>query len=122
MNTGQDVLAIISCTVSASGSESAGVKIGDSAAFFAERPIGQCATTGAKLRGAGQIFAVDSNPLRLDQALRMGTHSAIDIRQQYPVEEILKLTGRRWPFRLRLKELIDRSSIRGLSVAVALDA
>jgi len=78
-----------------SASESAGVKIGDSVAIFAEGPIGLCATAGAKLRGAAQIFAVDSNPIRLDQAIRMGAHHAIDIREQDPVEEILRLTGRR---------------------------
>lgn len=54
-----------------SASESAQVKIGDSVAIFAEGPIGLCATAGAKLRGAGQIFAVDSNSVRLEQALRM---------------------------------------------------
>jgi threonine dehydrogenase-like Zn-dependent dehydrogenase len=78
-----------------SASESAQVKIGDSVAIFAEGPIGLCATAGAKLRGAGQIFAVDSNPVRLIQALSMGAHHAINISQQDPVEEILRLTDRR---------------------------
>lgn len=78
-----------------SASESAQVKIGDSVAIFAEGPIGLCATAGAKLRGAGQIFAVDSNSVRLEQSLRMGAHHAIDISQKDPVEEILRLTERR---------------------------
>jgi alcohol dehydrogenase len=78
-----------------SASESGGVQIGDSVAVFAEGPIGLCATAGAKLRGAAQIFAVDANPLRLDQAIRMGAHHAIDIRKQDPVAEILRLTGGR---------------------------
>jgi threonine dehydrogenase-like Zn-dependent dehydrogenase len=78
-----------------SASESAQVRIGDSVAIFAEGPIGLCATAGARLRGAGQIFAVDSNSVRLEQALRMGAHHAIDISQKDPVEEILLLTGRR---------------------------
>ena len=78
-----------------SASESAQVKIGDSVAIFAEGPIGLCATAGAKLRGAGQIFAVDSNPVRLVQALSMGAHHAINVSQQDPVEEILRLTERR---------------------------
>jgi 2-desacetyl-2-hydroxyethyl bacteriochlorophyllide A dehydrogenase len=78
-----------------SASESGQVKIGDSVAIFAEGPIGLCATAGAKLRGAGQIFAVDSNPVRLEQAMKMGAHHAINITQQDPVEEILRLTARR---------------------------
>jgi threonine dehydrogenase-like Zn-dependent dehydrogenase len=78
-----------------SASESAQVRIGDSVAIFAEGPIGLCATAGARLRGAGQMFAVDSNSVRLEQALRMGAHHAIDISQKDPVEEILLLTGRR---------------------------
>ncbi|WP_211256313.1 zinc-binding dehydrogenase [Edaphobacter aggregans] len=78
-----------------SASESAQVKLGDSVAIFAEGPIGLCATAGAKLRGAGQIFAVDSNPVRLEQALRMGAHYAINISKQDPIEEILRLTERR---------------------------
>jgi alcohol dehydrogenase len=78
-----------------SASESAQVKIGDSVAVFAEGPIGLCATAGAKLRGAGQIFAIDSNPVRLEKALNMGAHHAINVSQQDPIEEILRLTGRR---------------------------
>jgi threonine dehydrogenase-like Zn-dependent dehydrogenase len=78
-----------------SASESGQVKIGDSVAIFAEGPIGLCATAGAKLRGAGQIFAVDSNSVRLEQALKMGAHHAVDISKQDPVEEILRLTERR---------------------------
>jgi alcohol dehydrogenase len=78
-----------------SASESAQVKMGDSVAIFAEGPIGLCATAGAKLRGAGQIFAVDSNSRRLEQALTMGAHHAINIDQQDPVEEIMRLTARR---------------------------
>jgi len=78
-----------------SASESAQLKIGDSVAIFAAGPIGLCATAGAKLRGAGQIFAIDSNPVRLQQALKMGAHHAINITTHDPVEEILRRTGRR---------------------------
>jgi threonine dehydrogenase-like Zn-dependent dehydrogenase len=71
------------------------VRIGDSVAVFAEGPIGLCATAGAELRGAGQIFAVESNPVRLEQAIKMGAHHAININQQDSIEEILRLTARR---------------------------
>jgi alcohol dehydrogenase len=78
-----------------SASESADVKLGDSVAVFAEGPIGLCATLGAKLRGAGMIIAVDSNPTRLRQAIKMGADHAVNISQTDPVEEILRLTVRR---------------------------
>lgn len=78
-----------------SASESADVEMGDSVAVFAQGPIGLCATAGAKLRGAGQIFAVDSNAARLEQALKMGAHHAIDISRHDPIEEIMRLTARR---------------------------
>lgn len=78
-----------------SASENGNVKMGDSVAIFAEGPIGLCATAGAKLRGAAQIFAVDSNPVRLEQAMKMGAHHAINIQHQDPVLEIMRLTKQR---------------------------
>src|SRR4029077_20402739 len=55
-----------------SGAESGGIRVGDAVAVFAQGPIGLCATLGAKLRGAGEIFAVDSDPFRLAIAQRFG--------------------------------------------------
>src|SRR6185437_5807285 len=48
-----------------SGAESAGIKIGDSVAVFAQGPIGMCATAGAKLKGASLIIAIESDPVRI---------------------------------------------------------
>jgi Threonine dehydrogenase and related Zn-dependent dehydrogenases len=95
LNDEQVILLADIASTGFSASESAQVKIGDSVAIFAEGPIGLCATAGARLRGAGQIFAVDSNPVRLEQAMKMGAHHAIDISQKDPVEEILRLTAQR---------------------------
>jgi threonine dehydrogenase-like Zn-dependent dehydrogenase len=92
LNDEQVILLADIASTGFSASESGQVKIGDSVAIFAEGPIGLCATAGAKLRGAGQIFAVDSNSVRLEQAIRMGAHHAINISKQDPVEEILRLT------------------------------
>ncbi len=47
-----------------SAAESANLQIGDTAAVFAQGPIGLCATAGAKLKGAGLIIAVESDPVR----------------------------------------------------------
>src|SRR4029077_9775255 len=46
-----------------SASESAGVQFGDSVAIFAQGPIGLCATVGARLKGAGLVIAVESDPV-----------------------------------------------------------
>jgi len=75
-----------------SGAESAPVKSGDAVAVFATGPIGLCAIAGAKLHGAGRIFAVDANRARLEMALRMGASDAIDFREFDPASTILQQT------------------------------
>lgn len=52
--------------------ESGGVRLGDTVAVFAQGPIGLCATLGARLMGASEILAVDSDPSRLEMASRFG--------------------------------------------------
>jgi alcohol dehydrogenase len=44
--------------------ESGGIRLGDTVAVFAQGPIGLCATLGARLMGASEIIAVDSDPNR----------------------------------------------------------
>ncbi len=75
--------------------ETANVQLGDSVAVFAQGPIGLCATAGARLRGAGLIIAVDSNPVRLGMAERMGADVVIDHTQEDPIARIKALTGGR---------------------------
>ncbi|QTP58280.1 NAD(P)-dependent alcohol dehydrogenase [Billgrantia antri] len=77
------------------GAESAGIRIGDSVAVFAQGPIGLCATAGARLRGAGLIIAVDGVDERLAMARQMGADVTLDFRKVDVVEEILRLTGGR---------------------------
>jgi len=61
-----------------SAAESGNIQLGDTVAVFAQGPIGLCATLGAKLRGAAQIFAVDSEPHRLEIAKQFGaTHTLL---------------------------------------------
>jgi alcohol dehydrogenase len=75
-----------------SASESAPVKTGDTVAVFAAGPIGLCAIAGARLHGAGCIYAVDSNPARLHAAMRMGADRTINFHELEPVKEIMELT------------------------------
>ena len=78
-----------------SGAETAGVRIGDTVAVFAQGPIGLCATIGAKLAGAGLVIGVDRLPDRLQIARQMGADHAIDSSRVDAVAEIMKLTGGR---------------------------
>jgi threonine dehydrogenase-like Zn-dependent dehydrogenase len=76
-----------------SAAESGGVKLGDTVAVFAQRPIGLCATAGAKLRGAGLIIAVESDPVRAAMAKRMGADVVVDHTRTDAVEEIRRITA-----------------------------
>ena len=73
--------------------ESGEVKLGDTVAVFAQGPIGLCATAGARLRGAGFIIAVESDPVRSAMAKRMGADVVIDYTKTNPAEEIRRMTG-----------------------------
>ena len=77
-----------------SAAESGAVHLGDSVAVFAQGPIGLCATLGAKLMGAAQIFAVDPNPFRLEMARRFGATKTINSNDN-PVEVIRQATRAR---------------------------
>ena len=78
-----------------SGAESAGIRIGDVVAVFAQGPIGLCATAGAKLSGAAVVIGVDRLPHRLAMSGTMGADHMVDSSKVDPVEEILRLTGGR---------------------------
>ena len=75
------------------GAESGGVKIGDSVVVFAQGPIGLCATAGARLMGASLVIGVDSDPVRLAMARKMGADVALDFTQVDVVDEVKRLTG-----------------------------
>ena len=75
------------------GAESGGVKIGDSVVVFAQGPIGLCATAGARLMGAALVIGVDSDPVRLAMAKRMGADVTLDFTQVDVVDAVKRLTG-----------------------------
>ena len=75
------------------GAESGGVKIGDSVVVFAQGPIGLCATAGARLMGASLVIGVESDPVRLAMARKMGADVALDFTQVDVVDEVKRLTG-----------------------------
>jgi alcohol dehydrogenase len=75
------------------GAESGGVKIGDSVVVFAQGPIGLCATAGARLMGASLVIGVDSDPVRLAMAKRMGADVTLDFTKVDVVDEVKHVTG-----------------------------
>jgi alcohol dehydrogenase len=78
-----------------SAAESADLRIGDAAAVFAQGPIGLCATAGARLKGAGLIIGVESDPVRAAMAKRMGADVVLNFKECDIVAEIRRLTGGR---------------------------
>ena len=76
-----------------SAAESANLQIGDTAAVFAQGPIGLCATAGAKLKGASLIIAVESDPVRTRMSKRMGADIVLNQNEVDVVAEIKRLTG-----------------------------
>ncbi len=75
------------------GAESAGIKIGDAVAVFAQGPIGLCAALGAKLMGAAMVIGVDGDDDRIAIARKMGIDVVVDYRKGDVIEEIRRLTG-----------------------------
>ena len=77
-----------------SAAESGRVRLGDSVAVFAQGPIGLCATLGAKLMGAGKIFAVDTDTNRLKMSAQFGATTTL-LAGENPIEAIRDATGGR---------------------------
>ena len=91
-----DAQAVYTCdmlTTGFLGAEHAYLQFGETVAIFAQGPVGLCATIGAHLMGAGQIFAVESRPERQALARRFGADVIVDFSQGDPVEQIMDLTG-----------------------------
>jgi alcohol dehydrogenase len=77
-----------------SAAESGQIRLGDMVAVFAQGPIGLCATLGAKLMGAAQILAVDSDPFRLEIAKSFGA-TALILAKDDAVSAIREFTSGR---------------------------
>jgi alcohol dehydrogenase len=74
------------------GAESGHIRIGDTVAIFAQGPIGLCATAGAKLKGASEIFTVDSLEGRLEISKRLGATKTINYKTQDAIAVIMDAT------------------------------
>lgn len=69
------------------------IPIGGTVAIFAQGPVGLMATAGARLRGAGLIIAVETDPKRAQLAHDYGAHVVVDFKKEDAVARILALTG-----------------------------
>ena len=78
-----------------SGAESGNIQIGDTVVVFAQGPIGLCAAAGARLKGASQIIVVDSLENRLTMSRKVGADITINLKNNDPLQEIMRLTGTR---------------------------
>ena len=70
------------------------VRLGDMVAVFAQGPIGLCATLRARLMGASEIIAVDTDPNRLKMSEHFGA-TAVVLAEGDPLEEIREVTDGR---------------------------
>jgi len=77
-----------------SAAESGKIRLGDTVAIFAQGPIGLCATIGARLMGASEIYAVDTNDVRLQIAKLLGATATLNT-QGDPVNHIRKMRNGR---------------------------
>ncbi len=74
------------------GAENAEIPLGGTVAIFAQGPVGLMATAGAALKGAGRIYAVETDSRRAELAKHYGADEVIDFAETDPVERILELT------------------------------
>jgi alcohol dehydrogenase len=78
-----------------SASESGNVQMGDMVAVFAQGPIGLCATAGARLKGAGMVIGIESDPARSAMSRRMGADIVLNHKVTDITAAIKGLTGGR---------------------------
>ncbi len=71
----------------------AGVKAGETVAIIGCGGVGMAAVNGAYIAGAGRIIAVDTNPVKLQLATKLGATDLVNPGDGDPVEQIMEMTG-----------------------------
>ena len=90
-----DEQAVYACDMMSTGfmaAEHASIPIGGRVAVFGAGPVGLMAIQGAKLLGAGEVYAVESVPRRQALARHYGADEVIDFTREDPVPQILERT------------------------------
>ena len=99
--------------------ELAAVKAGDSVAIFGAGPVGLLAALSARLKGASEIYVVDTVPERLALVSHVAGAIAVDYAKGDPVEAILEL---RKPHRDTVQNLRPGAGDKMPGVMCAIDA
>lgn len=90
-----DRAALIGCgVITGTGAvfNTAAVKPGETMVVIGCGGIGMAAINGGAIAGAGRIIAVDTNPQKLELALRLGATDAVNARDGDPVQQVIELT------------------------------
>ncbi|MEM7253889.1 MAG: Zn-dependent alcohol dehydrogenase [Pseudomonadota bacterium] len=91
-----DRAALIGCGVMTgfgAAVNTAAVRFGESVAVIGCGGVGMAAINGAHVAGAGRVIAVDTNPVKLQLATKLGATDLINPNDGDPVEQIKELTG-----------------------------
>lgn len=75
------------------GAEMAGIQVGDSVVVFGIGPVGLMAVAGARLLGAGRIYAIGTRKNCADLALEYGATDIISYKDGNTVDQILEKEG-----------------------------
>ncbi|HTJ26477.1 MAG TPA: glutathione-independent formaldehyde dehydrogenase [Candidatus Limnocylindria bacterium] len=98
--------------------EQAKVRPGDTVAIFGAGPVGLMAALSAKIRGASEIYVVDTVPERLQKVRELGA-IPIDFAKGDPVEQIFAL---RKPHRDQVQGLRPQAGEKMPGVMCGIDA
>jgi glutathione-independent formaldehyde dehydrogenase len=99
--------------------EQAHVRPGDTVAIFGAGPVGLLAALSARLRGASEIYVVDTVASRLDLVRQVEGAVAVDFSKGDPVEQIIEL---RRPHRQQVQDLRGDAGEKMPGVMCAIDA
>ena len=91
-----DRAALIGCAViTGTGAvfNTAKVAPGETVVVIGCGGIGMAAINGAAIAGAGRIVAVDTNPVKLQLATKLGATDVVDARNGDPVAQVKELTN-----------------------------
>ncbi len=92
------VAALLGCAVitgTGAAMHTARIAPGDSVAVVGCGGVGLNVIQGARIQGAGDIIAVDTNPAKLELAEHLGATLRVDAGEGDPVSKVMALTGQR---------------------------
>src|SRR3954452_24833518 len=92
------IAALIGCGVLTgvgAAMNTADIKPGDTVAVLGCGGVGLNVIQGARIKGAGEIVAIDMHPTKLELATQFGATRTVHAGEQNAVSEVMNLTGQR---------------------------